>query len=121
MRDDNANFLRLTAYGVPRFMFMKSRLISRLGRHYNLKVIQQLATATAREFNTKIDRCSRRKFDMLILWVFERWETIGEFFDQSIDKYLEQQARESQKEVNDPFDMFVNENEEFNNIIWSLS
>ena len=80
MRDDASNEARMEAYGKSNFMFMRDCLARYLGRHFSLSVVSRLANETASQRGYKIDRCSRRKFDILMLWLFERWDDIGDSF-----------------------------------------
>ena len=92
MRDDASNAAWMERFGESNFMFMKNNLANCLGRHFNLEAVSYLAETTASAFGCKIDRCARRKFDILILWIFERWETIGNVFLQNMREYLQNAA-----------------------------
>ena len=88
-RDDASNAARMEHFGESNFRLMKHNLTLYLGRHFNLKVVSLLANETASKLGYEIDRCSRRKFNILILWIFERWEEIGDLFLQNMNNYLQ--------------------------------
>ena len=92
LRDDTMNAARMERCGESNFRYMKNKLANCLGRHFNIKVVSSLAQNTASAFGCKIDRSARRKFDILILWIFERWETIGSVFLQNTREYLQNAA-----------------------------
>ena len=77
MMNDAKNAERMAAVGETAFNEMKNNLRLYLGRFFKLSVLQMLANATATTLGYTIDRCSRRKLDILILWLIERWGNIG--------------------------------------------
>ena len=93
LRDDASNAERMAAYGESTFLQNKDNLRKYLGRFFKLSIVQLLANKTATALGYTIDRCSRRKFDILILWLFERWENVGPLFLQNVNDFLQQQAQ----------------------------
>ena len=88
MMNDAKNAERMAAVGETAFNKMKNNLRLYLGRFFKLSVLQMLANATATTLGYTIDRCSRRKLDILILWLIERWGNIGNLFVQYMNNYL---------------------------------
>ena len=89
---DSSNAARISAFGESNFRFMRDRLALHLDRYFNLEVVSHLAEEAASQCGYIIDKCSRRTFDALILWIFERWETIGDLFVQNVNNYLQHAA-----------------------------
>ena len=93
LRDDASNAERMSAYGEANFLRDKNHLRQYFGRYFCLSVVQMLAVQTATALGYIIDRCSRRKFDMLVLWLLERWDNVGPLFVQNMNDFIQQQAQ----------------------------
>ena len=90
---EQRNAQRMAQCDMERFMEMKSNLQKLLGVYFKRENVLAIARKTARRFGLTIDSGSSRKFEPLILWVFERFDEIGDCFVQNAFEFLENPER----------------------------
>ena len=91
-RDEISGKRRKNKLGEDVFDALTAQIINIFGANYNYKNVMKIALMAASKFNLKIDRQGKRRFEWLLLWIFERWEIIGCDFIINAIHFVQQSA-----------------------------
>ena len=85
LRDDARNEQRKAMIDPTAFQDMVHHLRASLGaKYYKLDFLKALAKKTARESGCSLDRCAKRKKEMIIVWFIENWQYIRDKLSQNL-------------------------------------
>lgn len=82
---------RMNKYGIDRFNVKKEQIRLLLGKYFQRKVVLVIAKRIATKYAYTLDMCSSRKFNALLLWIFEHYEDIGKAFEENISAFVHSQ------------------------------
>ena len=93
---------RMNNYGKEKFNTFKNNLKLYLGAYFDFNVIMMLAENTASTEGCDIEWYSKTEIDMIVLWISENFEKIGESFLDNVNHFLMSQATSQVKKYNYP-------------------